>query len=379
MDGVGSVERRCKCQNDTPKQHCACRRSDVRWRAIPRVDGRKVQTATFATAGEAKAHIAQVEGGGYGARSPRPGRAVLFRDWVEEWKATRAVLKPSTRAADRSRLPHLLNEFGELLLDQIGPTVVRQWVAQVSQSMAPKSVRHCHAMLHGVLQMAVAEGLLGRNPCEGTTLPESTPREHIFLTKDEARALIAAHPLLWRPLPMLLVGTGMRWAEAVGLRVRRVDIERGKITVAETWSPRYGWGTPKSAASRRRVVVIPDVLTAIEPLLIGKGPDDPVFLTPRGRMVHHANYRERVWLPAVEAAGLAGRGLTPHGLRHTYVAWLIANGVPLTAIQRQLGHKSIQVTSDVYGGLMPEVDERMVVASIEVWLAGVPDTVPDGL
>jgi integrase len=93
-------------------------------------------------------------------------------------------------------------------------------------------------------------------------------------------------------------------------------------------------------------------------------------------MVRHSVYRERVWLPAVRAAGLEARGITPHGLRHSHVAWLIAAGTPLTAIQRRLGHKSITVTSDTYGGLLPVVDQ-MLVAAIDLALGGgVPDGVP---
>ena len=41
----------------------------------------------------------------------------------------------------------------------------------------------------------------------------------------------------------------------------------------------------------------------------------------------------------------------PHDLRHTNATWLIQAGVPLTVIQRHLGHESIQTTSDRYGHL----------------------------
>jgi integrase len=49
-----------------------------------------------------------------------------------------------------------------------------------------------------------------------------------------------------------------------------------------------------------------------------------------------------------------------HDLRHTHVAWLIALNVPLLAISRRLGHKSIGITADRYGHLLPEVEDEMV-------------------
>lgn len=62
------------------------------------------------------------------------------------------------------------------------------------------------------------------------------------------------------------------------------------------------------------------------------------------------------------AAGLDGKAPTPHDLRHSHASQLIAAGVPLTAIQRRLGHKSITTTSDLYGHLLPRVDEALIAA-----------------
>jgi integrase len=58
-----------------------------------------------------------------------------------------------------------------------------------------------------------------------------------------------------------------------------------------------------------------------------------------------------------------------HDLRHTHAAWLISAGVPLPVIQRRLGHKSIQITVDVYGGLLVETHQVADLA-IERALSG---------
>ena len=70
------------------------------------------------------------------------------------------------------------------------------------------------------------------------------------------------------------------------------------------------------------------------------------------------NFRQRRWLKIRDAAGL--EGVRPHDLRHTLAGLLISASVPLTAVQRLLGHSSIKVTSDMYGHLMPEVHAAIV-------------------
>src|SRR5690606_39678910 len=93
---------------------------------------------------------------------------------------------------------------------------------------------------------------------------------------------------------------------------------------------------------------------SLAPLVAGKGRDDLVFTAVKGGPVRYRVFRS-TWVKACAAAGL--EGLRIHDLRHTHAAWLISAGVPLTAIQRRLGHASLAVTSDLYGHLMPAVDE----------------------
>jgi integrase len=55
-------------------------------------------------------------------------------------------------------------------------------------------------------------------------------------------------------------------------------------------------------------------------------------------------------------------GLTFHGLRHTAAGLLIEAGAHIETIKQRLGHSSIRVTSDVYGSLLPSVDEGATTA-----------------
>ena len=92
-----------------------------------------------------------------------------------------------------------------------------------------------------------------------------------------------------------------------------------------------------------------------------------MFVAPEGGPLRVGNFRRRIWEPAVERAKLDG--LTFHGLRHTAVGLMIEAGAHIEVIKQRMGHSSIRVTSDVYGSLLPSVDEG-VTRNLDTLLAG---------
>lgn len=78
-----------------------------------------------------------------------------------------------------------------------------------------------------------------------------------------------------------------------------------------------------------------------------------------------SNFRQRVWRPAVEKAGLDAR-LRFHDLRHTCASLLIEQGAHPKEIQARLGHSSITTTLDRYGHLMPSLGRQLAVNLDEV-------------
>jgi len=96
-----------------------------------------------------------------------------------------------------------------------------------------------------------------------------------------------------------------------------------------------------------------------------------VFLRPYGTLIDPDNLRNRVWEPAVKAAGL--RHVTQHSLRHTYASLLIAQGENPKYISEQMGHASITITMDTYGHLFPN-QKRTTGARLEAQLAAGKET-----
>lgn len=306
---------------------------------------------------------------------PSAGR-IKVGEWVEQWWDARVDgLSPSTRKSEGGRIRNLIApRLGALEVGALTPIVIQLWVKDLAEAgYAAKTVHNAHGVLHSAMAAAVANRLIKANPCTGTKLPRGEHREMRFLSHVEADRLLIALPEHYRPLVLTALGTGLRWAELAGLRVRRVDLFAKRLRVEETLNEIAGsgelvWGPPKTKASRRTVPINTSVRDALVPLIAGRDRDDLVFTTALGHELRVRNFR-RVWLAALDRAGLEpprpkgvrrSEGVRFHDCRHSHAAWLISAGRPLTAVQRRLGHTSITVTSDRYGHLLPEVDEGIL-------------------
>lgn len=302
---------------------------------------------------------------------PRGGQ-MLLADWVDAWwPAYAPSLKPSAlTSADGIVRRYIRPLLGHLALDEVDSLTLQRWVAELlagfpgQKPLAPKTVHNAHGQLHKILKEAVHARLIRQNPAEHTGLPKIAPREMRFLTEPEAARLLQAMPDHWRPLIALLIGTGLRWGEATGLKAKNVDLFSRRVTVVEQLqeladTAELVWEQPKSRMSRRTVPLPAYAVDALVPLVAGRGRDHVIFTAVQGGYVRYRVFW-RTWQRTVKAAGLDG--LRIHDLRHTHAAWLISAGVPLTAVQRRLGHASISVTSDRYGHLMPAVDDKILTA-----------------
>jgi integrase len=141
--------------------------------------------------------------------------------------------------------------------------------------------------------------------------------------------------------------------------VRRAWKRNGKGEFALEQHGKFYLGKPKTRESRRRLTLAPAVAGTLRRASAGRSAEDLVFGAPRGGRLDQGNWYESRWQRAIKAAQERGLAKTPrfHDLRHTNAAWLISAGVPLPVIQKRLGHKSIQITVDVYGGLLFQTHE----------------------
>lgn len=169
---------------------------------------------------------------------------------------------------------------------------------------------------------------------------------------------------------------GLPWGELAGLAADRVNLLRRTIRVERTLHerPRLGFGPPKTKAGIR-TVTIPAALTDVlgphlgsaavrsSGLAIpGEGSGAPAReLQPAmAEDLRARRLRSRAGTGrGSDAVPQPARRLVFHELRHTAVALAIAEGAHPLAIKERLGHSSITVTMDRYGGLFPRLDEAI--------------------
>jgi hypothetical protein len=140
-----------------------------RWQArYSTPDGREhAAPDTFSTKTAAERWLAAVETDLARGQWIDPcSRQLLLRTYAESWLAARPDLKIRTRELYQWLLnKYVLPQLGDLPLDKITPTVVRGWHATLLRHGSPTPARQAYALLRGILNTAVADELIMRNPC----------------------------------------------------------------------------------------------------------------------------------------------------------------------------------------------------------------------
>ena len=248
------------------------------------------------------------------------------------------------------------SKIGPLPLAALTNADAAQWLNGLAGSA--KTAANKHGFLAGALNAAVRARRISANPCDGNRLRREEPSEMVFLAHEEFRLLHSCVGEHWQPLVEFLVASGARFGEATALTPRDIDIAEGTVRIQRAWrylpGDGYQLGPPKTRRSVRTIDVAASTLGKLD--LTGEwlftnsgrgwrgGPTDPV---------RAQNFHTNAWVPALAKAKEKGLTKRPrvHDLRHTNASWLIQAGVPLTVVQRHLGHESIQTTSDRYGHL----------------------------
>lgn len=328
-----------------------------------------------------------VKGWGYSpvpAAAVEPAPGTLLTDYGQAYVRRLTSASPDTQTRYLVQLANLVGWLTEL--QGRAPTVEalttdddHDWInARRRAGMSPKTIANYHGLLAAICKDAVRKGLINRNPCDGVKLPARQDDlegddDKSFLTEADFGLLLSCVEADSRDLLVVAVGTGLRFGELTALRVgdlvlhgatptlsvRRAWKRNGVGEFAVEGEGRFYLGPPKTKESRRKVTLAPEVVVALKRACAARAPDELVFQAPRGGRLDQGHWYFGRWQPAVRAAQARGLSCSPrfHDLRHTHAAWLISAGVPLPVIQKRLGHRSIQITVDVYGGLLLQTHE----------------------
>jgi integrase len=327
---------------------------------------------TFNSKADAARYLATVEADLHrGAWSdPKLGRITLA-EWASRWQAATTNLRPTTRDLYAYLLRRfVLPTFGKAALSSIDVLAVRSWLASLQDQGVNASTRaKAYRLLSRILGAAVEAGYLVRNPCAVKGAGQERAPEMRFATVAQVAALAGAIGPRYRALVLVAAYGGLRWGELVGLRVKRVDLLHGRVTVAEQVAEVNGRllpGPPKTEAGRRTVTLPALAAVALAEHLAefaGPGPEGLVFPAPEGGYLRRSNFRRRWWLPATKAAGV--EGLRFHDLRHSAATLALAAGANTRELMERMGHTSPTVALR-YQHVMAGRDQAIAAALDEL-------------
>nr|WP_231369305.1 site-specific integrase [Frigoribacterium sp. CG_9.8] len=265
--------------------------------------------------------------------------------------------------------------WGDIGVGTIRHSEVQTWVSQLgtgdaktAHNAGPRSatvVIRAFGVLAAILDVALRDRRISSNPARRVSLPRKKKKQHVYLTHNQV-GLLAEQAGAKATLLLTLAYTGLRWGEAVGLRLKDLNTLRHRLSVREN-AVRVGGvivvGTPKTHASRS--VPFPDLLTFhLAKTAENKSPDQLLF---GDGMTHLAtpSAHDGWFVAAVTKAQAIDPSfprVTPHDLRHTAASLAISAGANVKAVQRMLGHASASMTLDTYADLFDDDLDGVAVA-----------------
>ena len=351
----------------TPYETAAGTRYRVRYR---KPDKSSTDKRGFKTKKEARLFLASVEvskaTGEY--IDPKLSR-VTVGALYETWIVTKKVLKPSAYdPLPRAWRNHVADTWSNVEIRDVLPSDVQAWLSRLSETRSASTTLRALGVLAGILDMAVDDGRIKKNPARGLRNRPRKPKKKAgrsYLTRAQLELLARCSR---RPTLVRLLGTtGMRWSEAAALTRlthdelrRRFHVERAAVTVNGIVEV----GTVKSWEDRW--VAYPAYLAdEIRALCDGKAPRDLLFPGDDGHYLRRVQSGSGWFEGAVKRAQAIDRHfprITPHDLRHTAASLAVQAGANVKALQAMLGHESAAMTLDTYADLFDDDLESVAKA-----------------
>jgi integrase len=284
------------------------------------------------------------------------GNKIKFSEYAVRWVKTKDFHRPRTaKRRDEIIRIHLIPVLGNRTLTSISPADINDLIMQwQQQGLKPRTVKNHMHILGPILEMAVTEELILRNPTKGIVLEEPVDVKRYALTAVEVNQLIHEIPEHFKPFVQFALLTGMRFNELVDLKIGDIHVNKSLVRVLES----------KTDAGVRDIQLSQEELTYLKTFIsqhrsaANKG--DLLFVSVRGCRIGHSNFVNRVFKPAVQRAGL--EYIRPHDLRRTNATALVESGMTSATVRVRMGHESSSTTDRYY--VIPTIASQTASAGV---------------
>ena len=259
------------------------------------------------------------------------------------------------------------------------------FVVNENKALSAKTVTEYHRLISTVLKQAVREGLIPFNVAANAEPPKAEKKDINSLQTDDLPAILAAlerEPLKWKTITHLLLITGARRGEILGLKWSAVDFAGNRLHINNNvlYSPDIGvyQDTPKTASSVRWIAVPPATIQLLrewkayqteEAKQKGdfyQNSDDLLFTQENGSPMHPDSVT--TWLDRFSKRNNLPH-INPHKFRHTMASLLIYEHVDPVSVSKRLGHSQVSTTTDIYAHVIAEADRQNADLLAGIFLA----------
>lgn len=308
------------------------------------------------------------------ASGKTPQKEMYFKELFEHylsWQEERVA--EGTKTIYKTATPLVFEPFYDYRVDKITPEMIDSVLDNLhkrdGKPMSKTTIQNLRGRLSAVFNFAVSKGLIAISPMKHTklrpkpsnrintlTIPSEEQMKALLLSAKEYDVHNTGDSLLFYPLFLLAVSTGMRIGEILDIdRVKDINVEKCTININSQLT-RYGSDAPlKTQSSYRIIYVQPDVLNTVLELVppsekttkLWAIHDRQVTSMAAGMQVHKFLSKSTV----------VPKGFTFHGFRHYHATYLLLNGINVKEVSKRLGHSSISTTLELYAHWIPEMDE----------------------
>ena len=258
-------------------------------------------------------------------------------------------------------------------------------VFKVQRNTAPlsdKTVIEHHRLISTILTQAEKEMLVPYNAAAKATPPKAAKHDPNYFQPEDIAAILKAldtEPLKWQLITHLMIVTGCRRGEIMGLQWEKVDFDNSRVKIDKALVSSKSKGTylGNTKTSDIRYLNLPaETMTLLRQhkreqlrLQIANGDrwrhtgfvfttDDGSNMNPDSITGWLHDFARRHNLPHIN----------PHAFRHTVASVLLANGTDIVTVSKQLGHASVNTTENFYSHIIEENKARATECIADVLL-----------
>ena len=294
-----------------------------------------------------------------------------FQDFLTAWLTS---IQPSIKSTtwyqyDMTSKRHIIPILGKYKLVNLRPEQIQfLYNTKLKSGTGVRTIEVIHTVIHRSLNHAVKLGVLSRNPSDAVSKPRTINNEmRIFSENEVNQFLNLSQGTRYETLYHIAIATGLRQSELLAIKWSDLDWEKRTLNVQRQLKRKHKPGdyydSPKTSNGRRSITLGQKTIQKLREQLkrqekerdtagIRWKENDLIFPSTIGTPMGQNNLF-RSFKTLLRTSGLPE--IRFHDLRHTAASLMLNYGVSPIIVSRRLGHSKISITLDVYGHLIPEM------------------------